>query len=128
MHGDFYFGKSERDLFGNLISEACPGWIISKKVVDCDAGKDFSLAGVADTLAKMYPEQCSGSYTVTFGTESETAEFNLFTILGALEGMCYNGEAYEVADGYYYVGSYADWHSDKEAQAELDDLRNSESL
>lgn len=125
MHNDLYFGKSERDLFGSLISEACPGWIISKKVADCDARKDYSLVEVANMLSALYPEQCSGSYTVTFGTESETAEFNLFTILGALEGMCYNNEAVEVADGYYYVGSYADWHNDKEAQAELDNLRNS---
>lgn len=112
MRNDFYFGKSERDLFGSLISEACPGWIISKRVVDCDARKDYSLVGVANMLSDR----------------TRNSKIDLFTVLRALEGMCYNSEAVEVADGYYYIGSYADWHNDKEAHAELDDLRNSESL
>ena len=122
MHGDFYFGETERDLFGNLIASACPGWIISKRVHHSEAGEEFSLQGVADLLADMYPQQCGGTYVVEFGNESEECDFNLYTVLGALEGMCHNGEAVEVADGYYYVGSYLDWENDKEAQYELEDF------
>ena len=119
---DFYFGKSERDLFGKLISETCPGWIISKRIYHNDAGEKFSLQGVADLLSRKYPEQCSGTYTMTFGNESQTEDFGLYAILGALEGMCYNDEAVEVADGFYYVGSYANWENDTKAQQNLDDL------
>jgi len=126
MHGDFYFGKSERDAFGYYISEACSGWIISKRISHCEAGEEFSLQGVADLLASKYPDYCSGTYTVKFSNESEEEEFSLYTILGALEGMCYNNEAVEVADGFYYVGSYQDWKNDIEAQEELNELLSNE--
>jgi len=122
---DFYFGKSERDLFGKLISEAFPGWIISKRIVDTE--EEFSLASVADKLKEMYPQQCGDTYTITLGNESQTEEFDEYAILGALEGMCHNGEACEVADGFYYVGSYADWHNDKDAQNELNDILSGEN-
>ena len=49
----------------------------------------------------------------------------MYTILGALEGMCHDNQACEVADGFYYVGSYADWRNDNEAKAQLADLENS---
>lgn len=126
MHGDFYFGKSERDAFGYYISETCPGWIISKRISHCEAGEEFSLQGVADLLASKYPEYCSGTYTVKFGNESEEEEFSLYTILGALEGMCYNNEAVEIADGFYYVGSYQDWKNDIEAQNSLNEFLENE--
>lgn len=124
---DFYFGKSERDLFGKLITDNCKGWIISKRIYHSKEGAEFSLQGVADLLAQKYPEQCGGSYTMTFGDESQTEDFDLYTILGALEGMCYNDEAVEVADGFYYVGSYADWENDKGAQEELDGILSEDS-
>ena len=122
MRGDFYFGKSERDAFGYFITETCSGWIISKRIAHCEAGEEFSLQGVADLLTSKYPNYCSGTYTVKFGSESEEHEFSLYTILGALEGMCYNNEAVEVADGFYYVGSYQDWKNDIGAQNRLEDL------
>ena len=129
MRYDSYFGKSERDAFGDLITKCCKGWIISKRIYHCDAGEEFSLQGVADLLAERYPDYCSGTYVVKFGNDEQIEEFSLFTILGALEGMCNNNEAVEVADGFYYVGSYSDWENDIEAQNNLDDiLSNEESL
>lgn len=120
MRGDFYFGKSERDLFGQFIKECFDGWVISKRMAHSD--EEFGLQGVADLLAAKYPRYCGGTYSVQFGSETEEADFDLYTILGALEGMCYNDEAVEVADGFYYVGTYQDWQNDAEAQEFLDEL------
>lgn len=128
MRYDPYFGKSEREAFGYFITECCKGWIISKRVYHCDAGVEFSLQGVADLLAERYPDYCSGTYVVKFGNEEQVEDFDMFTILGALEGMCYNNEAVEVADGFYYVGSYTDWQNDDEAQDELEEILSNESL
>jgi len=107
----WYFGKDERDLFGRFIADLCDGWVISKRVSHCDAGEEFSLASVAELLKQECPECDEGQ-----------EEFDLYTVLGALEGMCHNNEAVEVADGFYYVGSYQDWHTDVDAQNRLDEL------
>lgn len=123
---DIYFGKSERDLFGELISKTCSRWIISKRVYHLDEGAEISLQAVADLLAKEYPDQCGGTYIITFGNDSQTEEFDLYAVLAALEGMCYNDEAVEVADGFYYVGSYADWQKDAGSQEELEGILSEE--
>lgn len=113
---DWYFGKDERELIGDLISDMFSGWIISKRVAD--EGKKYSLDGIAKVLQETYPERCHG-YELKFGAESQEMDFNLYTILGALEGMCHHNEAVEVADGFYYVGSYKDWQLDSDAHDEL---------
>lgn len=129
----WYFGKYERDNFGDLISEECPGWIISKRISHCEAEEEFSLKGVANLLQRTYPDKCT-NYVIEFGeaeqdlgAEAQEEEFDLYTILGALEGMCYNNEACEVADGFYYVGSYQDWLKDTEAQQNLNEFLEAEN-
>lgn len=116
FRGDDYFGKSERDVCGDLITKLCHGWLISKRM--SDDSKPFSLRGVAKFLQEEYPDRCT-TYELKWGSETQEEEFDLYTVLGALEGMCYNNEAVEVADGFYYVGSYADWKKDADAQARL---------
>lgn len=113
---NWYFGKDERELIGDLISDMFPGWIISKRVVD--ENQKYSLTGVAKVLKETYPERCT-NYSLNFGSEPESMEFDLYTVLSALEGMCQNDEAVEVADGFYYVGSYQDWQLDGDAHDEL---------
>lgn len=122
----WYFGKDEYELCGSLISELCKGWIISKRIAHCDAGEEFSLQGVADLLQRAHPEFQGGKYTLKFGNGEQEEDFSLYTILGALEGMCHNNEACEVADGFYYVGSYADWKNDVNAQNRLEELLEAE--
>jgi hypothetical protein len=119
----WYFGKDEKELCGDAIQELCTGWIISKRIADEE--KPFSLASVAELLKSTYPDRFSDTYTLHFGQESEEQDFDMYTILGALEGMCHDNQACEVADGFYYVGSYADWRNDNEAKAQLADLENS---
>lgn len=113
---DWYFGEDEREICGDLIAKHFNGWIISKRKIDLD--KIYSLKSVADILQRNYPDICK-SYTENFGSESREHEFNMFTVLGALEGMCHENEAVEVADGFYYVGSYSNWKSDDDAHQEL---------
>lgn len=113
---NWYFGKDERELIGDLISDMFPGWIISKRVAD--ENQKYSLTGVAKVLKETYPERCT-NYSLNFGSEPESMEFDLYTVLNALEGMCQNDEAVEVADGFYYVGSYQDWQLDGDAHDEL---------
>ena len=129
----WYFGKDEYELCGSLISELYKGRIISKRIAHCDAGEEFSLQGVADLLQRTYPDKCT-NYVIEFGeaeqdlgAEAQEEEFDLYTILGALEGMCYNNEACEVADGFYYVGSYQDWLKDTEAQQNLNEFLEAEN-
>lgn len=122
----WYFGKEEAELFGDLITDLCSGWVISKRAYHCDNGEEFSLSGVADLLQSNYPDRCV-PYTLHFGSETQDMDFDMFSILGALEGMCHNNKACEVADGFYYVGSYQDWKNDIEAQNNLNELLAAES-
>lgn len=122
----WYFGKYERDNFGDLISEECPGWIISKRRYHCDANEDFSLSGVAALLKQKYPDICK-PYVMHFGSETQDMDFDLGTILLTLEGMCENDEACEVADGFYYVGPYKAWKMDSEAQQNLNEFLEAEN-
>ena len=117
---DWYFGKDERNLLGSYISDLCSGWLISKRIAD--ENEDYSLKGVFNLLQSTYPDICNGTYTMHIGNSSEEEDISMFTVLGALEGMCNNNEACEVADGFYYVGSYRDWMNDTEAQDKLDTL------
>lgn len=130
----WYFGKDEYELYGSLISELCKGWIISKRIAHCDAGEEFSLQGVADLLQRTYPDKCT-NYVIEFGeaeqdlgAEAQEEEFGLWAVLGALEGMCHNNEACEVADGFYYVGSYAEYQNDIAAQDRLAELLEAEQV
>ena len=116
----WYFGKDEAELCGDAIRALCDGWIISKRATHCDAEEDFSLVGVANLIQKTYPDLFNSTYTV----RGEEEDFGWWTILGALEGMCHNNKACEVADGFYYVGNHGDWTRDKEAHARLEELEN----
>ena len=113
---DDYFGKEERDLCGDLITKMFKGWVISKR--KSDLTKTYGLDHVSKLLKQHFPDRCK-PYISTWRTTAEEKDFNLYTILRALEGMCSEDEAVEVADGFYYVGSYSDWEKDTKAQSEL---------
>ena len=105
-----YYGAAARDDIGQYISEMYRGEIISKRMKD--DSKSYGLKRVAeDYLASGKP------FSPDNFDEGETLD--LWYILEALEGMCYNDEAVEVADGFYYIGSYDDWRTDMLAQEQL---------
>lgn len=113
---DDYFGKEERDLCGDLITKMFKGWVISKR--KSDLTKIYGLDRIAEILKQQFPDRCK-PYISNWRSTAEEKDFNLHTVLKALEGMCSEDEAVEVADGFYYVGSYSDWEKDTKAQGEL---------
>lgn len=77
-HGDLYFGKQAYEKYGDMISEELSGMVISKRI--SDDGKPGSLK-----------------------TEAENLGIDMWDLLEALEGMCYNGKAQEISDYQYKV-------------------------
>ena len=116
IFGDDYFGKEERELCGDLITKMFKGWVISKRKMD--KTKIYGLDLIAKVLQQNFPDRCK-PYTISWGSETEEEDFDLFTVLKALEGMCNEDEAVEVADGFYYVGSYSNWKNDTQAHEDL---------
>lgn len=78
MIGNWYYGKDEANQFGDLISEKLSGNTVSKRI-------DRS----------QYPG----------GLEYEATKLgiDLFDLLAALEGMCYEGRAQEINDSEYRI-------------------------
>lgn len=113
---DDYFGKDERELCGDLITKMFKGWVISKR--KSDLTKSYGLDFISKLLKQSFPDRCK-PYISNFRSTAEEKDFNLYTVLKALEGMCSENEAVEVADGFYYVGSYSDWENDVNAQNKL---------
>lgn len=75
---NFYFGMKESKLYGDLISQKLSGKTISKR--KDEAGKPGGLIYEADKL-----------------------DLDMWDLLGALEGMCYEGRAREIDDSTYLV-------------------------
>ena len=104
------FGNSERQDIGEDIILLFSGKIISKRMRDNNT--PYGLKAVADAISNKF---CS-IY------EHIECNVDIYYVLRALEGMCYHNEACEVADGFYYVGSYEQWNTDNEAHQELEEL------
>lgn len=87
---DNYFGYIDQKKYGNTIIDNFKGWIISKR-------QDES--NFID-----YESQVAGLESV-----SEKLDIPIYSVLGALEGMCHENEACEISDSSYYVGSYSEY-------------------
>lgn len=103
---DHYFGSFERKKFGQTILDRYNGSLITKRRDKVDAN-----------IETPYDITCYG-----LGTVADDINTGVYNILRALEGMCYGDEstkpmAYEVSDGYYYVGKYTDYKSGDGKQA-----------
>ena len=78
MFKDWYFGKDEYDKYGSLISDKLSGCVISKKADTAE------MAGGLIYYAKLLG-------------------IDMWDLLSALEGMCYNRKASEISDSEYVV-------------------------
>ena len=79
----FVFGKEEAEKYGNIVSKRLSGKVISKRAVDGD--KPNGLRYEAEHLGIV------------------DKDFDLFTLLRTLEGMCALGMAKEIDDCHYKV-------------------------
>lgn len=88
-----HYGAASARKYGDKIIELYSGTIISKRIDDKnDNGPEiFGLRTVAKTV----------------GTQ-------IYQILNALEGMCYENRACEVTDSYYFIGSWNEWETIKD--------------
>lgn len=74
----WYFGKEEAEKYGDMIVSCLGGQNISKKVILAD--KPNGLRYEADKLG-----------------------IDMYDLLGALEGLCYQRRAVEIDDSTYHV-------------------------
>ena len=78
MAGKWYFGKDQAEAFGDMIAEKLAGQTVSKR-------KDLA-------------EEPGGLIY-----EADELGINMWELLEALEGMCYQGRAREIDDSTYKV-------------------------
>lgn len=88
-----HYGAASARKYGDKIIELYSGTIISKRIDDKDDNgpEIFGLRAVARAV----------------GTQ-------IYQILNALEGMCYENRACEVTDSYYFIGSWNEWETIKD--------------
>ncbi len=75
----WYFGKDEFEKYGDYVYNALKGRGISKRV------------DLADDV-------CGLRY------EAKMLDMDMFDLLSTIEGLCYNGMAYEYDDSTYIIG------------------------
>ena len=75
---DEYFGKTQYEKYGDMISEKLSGKIISKRIADGDNPGGLPY-------------------------EAKALGLDMWDLLKALEGMCHNGTAREISDYQYRV-------------------------
>lgn len=78
---DFYFGKEQADKYGKMVQDKLKGKVISKR--QADDGEPGSLRYESEEL--------------------NIDDFDMWTLLETLEGMCYQGMATEIDDSHYKV-------------------------
>ena len=74
----YYFGQEMSKKYGDLIADNLAGKTISKRIVDADKPGGIKY-------------------------EAENLGIDLYDLLEALEGMCYEGRAREIDDSTYRI-------------------------
>lgn len=83
-----YFGAASRDKYGAQLDKAYHGKIITKRLNEArNSYPAIGLKVIQDDLG-----------------------LSPFTVIKALEGMCYNNEACEINDSEYFVGSWDEYN------------------
>ncbi len=89
----FHFGKEEADKYGSIIKKELAGKVISKRKVDAE-----NPGGVVYEAKKL-------------SEKHNLKDFDCFTLIRALEGMCYKREANEIDDSHYQIKEISDHSS-----------------
>ena len=75
---NFYFGKEEAEKFGNYVVSKLAGKTVSKRIA-CS-------------------EEPGGLVY-----EANKLNMDMWDLLGTLEGLCYQGKAFEIDDSTYFI-------------------------